>query len=105
MSRYLLVPADGFDKQNKEITIPEGLVVNSCEDHYKHVSDKDKLKNLLLQLTDLGIGCNEDGLIKHNNRILDGVLFRDAVIDTCNGHYKHCYESFYDMLRTFGNVI
>ena len=105
MSRYLLVPADGFDKKNKEITIPDGLVVNPYEDLYNHVSDKDKLKNLLLQLSDLEIGCNEDGLIKHNNRILDGVIFRDVVIDICNGHYKHCYDSFYKLLLDYGIVI
>ena len=105
MSRYLLVPTDGCDEKNKEITIPDGLVVNSCEDLYEHVSDKDKLKNLLLQLSDLEIGCNEEGLTKHNNTILDGVIFRDVVIDTCNGHYKHCYDSFYKLLLDYGIVI
>ena len=50
MSHYLLVPVEGFDKQTKELTIPDGLVVNSYEYLYKHVSNKDKLKNLLLRL-------------------------------------------------------
>ena len=102
MSRYLLVPTDGFNKKNKEITIPDGLVVNPYEDVYKHVSDKDKLKKLLLQLSDLEIGCNEDGLAKHTNRILDGIIFRDVVIDICNGQYKDCYESFYKLLLDYG---
>ena len=42
MSRYLLVPVDGFDKKNKEIT--DGLVEPYGEMN-NHVSDKDKLKS------------------------------------------------------------
>ena len=103
MSRYLLVPVDGFDKKNREITIADGLV-DSYGDLYNHVSDKDKLKNLLLQLSDAKLGCNEDGLMKHDNRILDGIIFKDVIVDMCNGHYKHCYESFYKILLDYGIV-
>ena len=104
MSRYLLVPVEGFDKQTKELTIPDGLVVNSYEDLYKHVSDKGKLKNLLLRLSKSEITPNERGLVKHKDNILDGVIFNNAVVDSCNGQYLECYESFYELLRKFGIV-
>ena len=104
MSRYILVPADGFDKKNKEITIPDGLV-EPYGDLYNHVSDKDKLKNLLLQLSRSQIECNEDGFVKHDNAILDGIIFRDVIIHSCNGNYMDCYESFYELLRNYGIVI
>ena len=104
MSRYLLVPVDGFDKQSKELTIPDGLVVNSYEDLFKHVSDKDKLKNLLLRLSKSEITPNEHGIVKHKDNILDGVIFNDAVVDSCNGQYPECYEPFYELLRKFGIV-
>ena len=98
------MPADGFDKKNKEITIVDGLV-DSYGDLYNRVSDKDKLKKLLIQLTNSQIGCNEDGFVKHNNAILDEIIFRDAIIDSCNGNYMDCYESFYKLLRNNGIVI
>ena len=104
MARYLLVPVEGFDRQTKELTIPDGLVVNSYEYLYKHVSDKDKLKNLLLRLSKSEISQNEHGLVKHENNILDGVIFNNAVIDSCNGQYLEYYEPFYKLLRKFGIV-
>ena len=104
MSRYLLVPVEGFDEQTKELVIPAGLVVNSYEDLYKHVSDKDKLKKLLLKLSKSEISRNVNGLVKHKDKILDGVIFNDAVIDSCNGRYLECYEPFYEILRKFGII-
>ena len=104
MSRYLLVPVEGFDKQAKELTIPDGLVVNSYEYLFKHVSDKDKLKNLLFRLSKSEITPNERGIVKHKDNILDGVIFNNAVIDSCNGQYLECYEPFYELLRKFGIV-
>ena len=104
MSRYLLVPVDDLENGGKEITIPEGLGVNPFEELYVRVSDVDKLKNLLLRLTKAGIYPNDDGFVKHKDIDLNGVLFEDAVVDSCNGNYLHCYESFYELLRKFGIV-
>lgn len=104
MARYLLVPVEGFDDKNRELTIPESLVVNPYEDLYRHVSDKEKLKKLLLKLSKVEISRNEDGLVKHKGKILDNVIFNDAIIDSCNGQYLECYEMFYELLRKFDIV-
>ena len=48
MSRYLLVPVDGLEKESKVVTIPNGLVVDPFEELYQHVRDKELLKNLSL---------------------------------------------------------
>lgn len=104
MSRYLLVPVDNFENDGKEITIPEGLVVNPFEELYARVSDAKRLKNLLLRLAKAEIYPNDNGIVKHKDVELKGVLFEDAVVDSCNGNYLECYESFYELLRRFGIV-
>lgn len=55
MSRYLLVPVDGLEKESKEVTIPNDLVVDPFADLYQHVRDKELLKNLLVKLFKFGI--------------------------------------------------
>lgn len=104
MSRYLLVPVDGFEDETKKITIPDGLVVNSYNNFYDHVRDKDMLKSLLLRLSKSEIFPNDRGLVKHKDNVLDGIVFRDVVIDSCNGRYLECYETFYELLRSVGII-
>ena len=102
MSRYLLVSMEDFE--TKEITIPDGLVVNTYKEFYENVTDKDLLKTLLLKLSKAGISQSEHGLVKHKDTILNGIVFKNAVLDSCNGDYKDCYEPFYALLRKFGIV-
>lgn len=105
MSRYLLVPVDGLEKESKEVVIPNGLVVDPFEDLYQHVRDKELLKNLLMKLFKFRI--SEDhalGYVKYKDKVLDGIKFRDAVVDSCNGTFLEYYEPFYDLLRKFDIV-
>ena len=102
MSRYLLVPVDGLEKESKEVTIPNDLVVDPFADLYQHVRDKELLKNLLVKLFKFGI--SEDpalGYVKYKDNVLSGVKFRDALLDSCNGEFLECYEPFYKLLRKF----
>ena len=105
MSRYLLVPVDGLEKESKVVTIPNGLVVDPFEELYQHVRDKELLKNLLIKLYEFGISEDHtSGYVKHKDKVLEGVKFRDALLDSCNGKYLECYESFYELLRKFDIV-
>lgn len=105
MSRYLLIPVDDSGGQSKEIMIAEGLVDDSSyKDLYNHVSDEKKLKTLLNKLSNIGLVQDRLGFVKHKDTVLEGVKFRDAVIDSCNGRFLDCYEPFYELIRKFGIV-
>ena len=105
MSRYLLVPVDSLKKESKEVIIPNGVVVDPFEDLYQHVRDKELLKDLLIKLFKFGISEDHNlGYVKHKDKVLEGVKFRDALLDSCNGKYLECYESFYELLRKFDIV-
>lgn len=99
MSRYLLVPADGFCTKTKEITLPSGLVVNSYDDLACKVTNKKGLEKLLTDLAKFDISSNKDGFLTHKDKIMNGLKFDDAVLDLCNGHIRYCYEPFYSLLK------
>ena len=101
MSRYLLVPAKGFNAESREITLPHGLVENPYAKLHKKVSDKNELRNLLMKLAKAEIGYDKDGFVKHKDEILHGIYFNDAVTDSCNGKFPHFYEPFYSLLRKY----
>ena len=105
MSRYLLVPVEGDNMGTKEINAPEGIVVDPYKHLYQLVKDKEKLKKLLLKFNKFSISKDtETGFVKHKENIIRGVIFDDAVIDSCNGKFLNSYESFYVLLKKFGIV-
>lgn len=105
MSRYLLIPAEESGLQRKEVIIMKDLVdESSYKDLYNHVSDRQKLKKLLSKLFNVGLVQDKHGYVKHKDTVLDGVKFKDAVIDICNGIFLDCYEPFYQLLSKLGIV-
>ena len=102
MSRYLLIPVDSTDKEIKEVTLPDGVMSDPYTDLYKRVSDPRILRNFLIKLTNADIVSNENGAVKHESGVMDGIKFDDAVIDSVNNNFKECYEPFYKLIRSYG---
>lgn len=102
MTRYILLPAEGMNSTAKEIEIPQGLVHDSNAELFKRVRDTDLLKDILLKLAKAEISSDQNGMVKHRSGTLESTSFRDAVVDSCNGLFKGCYEQFYCLLRNHG---
>ena len=99
---YVLVPADGFHGEPKEIKLPKEL--NPNKELYKNVKNKKKLKKLLLRISRTEIGRTKDGFVADKNNVLHNVDFNHAIIDSCNGKFLKSYEEFYCLLRKFGII-
>ena len=97
---YSLVPSEGFNEQSKSIQIPSGL--NPYDNIYTRVKNKNKFKRLLLKLSKTEIGRNKDGFVTDGHNVLHGIRFDNAVLDICNGVFSDYYENFYCLLRRFG---
>lgn len=96
---FSLVPTEGFDNQLHHIDIPRGLVV--FKNIFSRQRRKTKIKKLLQQLSKTEICSNEKGQVCTRQKTFD-VNFNDAVIDSCNGHFRTDYEEFYSLLRANG---
>lgn len=102
MSRYILVPVEGDDKDNIPVTLPDGLVYDELyEELQSKVDDIKKLKRLLKTLFENGVEEGDEGSIIHQGQKISNILLRDAVIDTCNSKFYEKYEMFYKLLRKF----
>lgn len=102
MSRYLLIPIERPNTENKQVILPDGLVVDPWKDLYDRARDQNQMKELLLKLSKLDITEDlEHGFVKHKGEVMMGVNFRNVILDSCNGKYLPCYEKFYELLRKF----
>ena len=95
-----LVPVEGFNAQSKNVIIPSGL--NSYNDVYTKVKNKNKFKRLLLKIAKTDIGRNKDGYVTDGHNVLHGISYDNAVLDSCNGIFSDYYETFYCLLRRYG---
>ena len=82
-----------------EITLPQGLVVNTYDKLGKKVKNKATLKKLLTDLAMVEISSDKDGLLSYKGKTMDGLKFEETVVDLCNNHFHHCYEAFYRLLK------
>ena len=96
---------NGDERQRKEITIPKDLVdVTSYKEMENRVSDGPKLKKLLMKMFFAGVQENENGHVKYRDTVLEGINFKDVVVNSCNGIFSERYEPFYQLLSKLGVV-
>ena len=99
LQSYLLLPAEGFSKQVKELKLPPNL--NPHAWLYTVVNDVGKLKKLLFKLSKTSIERTKDGFVSDNNETLN-VNYDKAIVFSCNGVFSNSFERFYRILRKNG---
>ena len=96
---FALIPTEGFLTQPRKINLPKGLV--SFTGIYSQVKRKNRSRKLLRQLNKADICRNKEGHV-YSKGTTTNVDFNDAVINSCGGNFKDCYEDFYCLLRANG---
>lgn len=99
MTRYLLIPVG--DGECKEINIPNGLIVDICQDLEDKIPDKKALRLLVTDLAKQDILETRDGFISMRGKEL-GLKFRDVVVNILNSSFLEEYEDFLLDLRKIG---
>lgn len=99
MSRYLLIPVGEGDI--KEISIPNGLIVDVCHDLEDRVPDKAALRLLVTNLARHDIIESRDGFVVMKGKELS-LKFRDFVVNILNCIFLEEYENFLLDLRKIG---
>ena len=100
-STYILIPTEGLNEgQEKKIQMPNNL--NTFDDVYQDIINKDKFKSFMLKLSKTDIYVNKDGFPADRETVLGGVSMQFAILDYCNDLYSHVYEKFYMLLGKHG---
>ena len=94
-----LIPTEGLQRQPREIILPKGLV--SFTDIYSQAKRKNRMRKLLRQMNKADVRRNKEGHV-YSKGITTKVDFNNAVLDSCGGNFKDCYEDFYCLLRANG---
>ena len=97
--QYLLLSAEGFNKQVKEVKLPYNLNPHAWV--YTKAKDVGKLKRLLFKLSKTNIERTKDGFVHDSNGTIN-INYDNAVVSSCNGVFSSSLEQFYRLLRKNG---
>ena len=102
-STYILVPIEGIGEGN-EIKVQQHNNLNTFDDVYQDVTDKEKFRTFAIKLCKSNIYVNKDGFLADRETVLRDVNIEFAILDFCNGLYSHAYEKFYTFLSKHGII-
>ena len=94
-----LTPTDGFNGESIDVELPKDILSTFEVDNVY----RDSYYDLINKLTKCDIERSKDGILLHENKLLD-ILFDDFLHDTCKKQFSPHYEIVYCILRKKGVI-